>query len=96
MKLNDDYLDAVQKQIAEDGSTYNRSEARLLKPNGHRFTDPAREITPYTKINLGQKGPNQSQSRTGQSSLNIDKVAEEVKKEEGKKKSEQEILPEPK
>jgi hypothetical protein len=28
MKLNDDYMEAVQKQLAEDGDNFRRSEMR--------------------------------------------------------------------
>ena len=41
--------------------------------------DPAREITPYTKVNLGQKG--QNSSKVGlPSSLSVGKIIDEEAK----------------
>jgi hypothetical protein len=41
--------------------------------------DPAREITPYTKVNLGQKGQNSSKAGPA-SSFSIGKIIEEETK----------------
>jgi hypothetical protein len=41
--------------------------------------DPAREITPYTKVNLGQKGQNSSKAGPA-SSFSIGKIIDEEAK----------------
>ncbi len=69
MKENDEYIQEVNKRIAEDNDpSFRRS---INSGKNRQIVDPSREITPYTRINLATSSKQADSTIPKRSQLDI-------------------------